>query len=195
MAKSTQFDRQEVVDKAMSLYWQKGFHATSMRNLQDEVNLRPGSLYAAFGSKEGLFKEALKNYTRIGLEQLDHCRSEHDSPLEAMKAFVKLQVIDTQVKAPNGMCMLAKTLGELTTEHEQLLEVTKQHLGEISDGFAKLLKQAQDRGEISTVKDAYQLAEYIQVQIAGLRVFAKINNDQDKLEAMIEDIFMHYPLA
>ncbi len=193
MAKSTPFDRQEVIDKATKLYWQKGFHATSMRNLQDEVDLRPGSIYATFGSKEGLFKEALKNYTRLGLEQLDHCCVAHSSPLNAMKVFVKMQVIDTQTEAPNGMCMLAKTLGELTSEHEQLLETTKAHLGEISARFAELLKRAQECDEISRVKSPTELAEYVQVQIAGLRVFAKINSDKDKIESMIDDIFAHYP--
>ncbi|MFA0500949.1 TetR/AcrR family transcriptional regulator, partial [Vibrio sp. 10N.222.46.A1] len=56
MAKTAKFDRQDVVDKATNLYWEKGFHATSMRNLQDVIDMRPGSIYAAFGSKEGLFK-------------------------------------------------------------------------------------------------------------------------------------------
>ena len=65
MAKATKFDRQDAVDKATHLYWEKCFHGTSMRNLQDVIDMRPGSIYACFGSKEGLFKEVLNNYAQI----------------------------------------------------------------------------------------------------------------------------------
>lgn len=59
MSKQAKFDRDDVIEKAKNLYWEKGYHATSMRNLQDVVDMRPGSIYAAFGSKDNLFKEAL----------------------------------------------------------------------------------------------------------------------------------------
>lgn len=99
MAKVAKYDRQQVVDKATNLYWQKGFHATSMRNLQDVIDMRPGSIYAAFGSKDGLFKATLRNYTDMGLAHIEACRQQHDSPIMALKAFVKAQVIDTQSTA------------------------------------------------------------------------------------------------
>ena len=108
MVKTAKFDRQEVIDKATNLYWKKGFHATSMRNLQDEIDMRPGSIYAAFGNKNGLFKETLRNYTDISIANLKQSKNECESPIEALKMFVKKQVIGTQDGAPNGMCMLAK---------------------------------------------------------------------------------------
>ena len=62
MSKNAKFDRTEVVEKATNLYWEKGYHGTSMRDLQTTVDLRPGSIYAAFGSKDNLFKEAINHY-------------------------------------------------------------------------------------------------------------------------------------
>ena len=113
MVKKAKFDRQKVINKATNLFWEKGFHATSMRNLQDEIDMRPGNIYATFGSKEGLFKEVLQNYTDMALAAIKQCQDDHDSPLEALKTFVKFQVIATQDNAPNGVCMLTKTLNEL----------------------------------------------------------------------------------
>ncbi|QBY05668.1 TetR/AcrR family transcriptional regulator [Thalassotalea sp. HSM 43] len=193
MAKTAKFDRQDVVDRATNLYWKKGFHATSMRNLQDEIDLRPGSIYAAFGSKDGLFKEALRNYTDMGLAQLEQLTVEYDSPITVLKAFIKAQVIDSQENAPNGVCMLSKTISELTEENQDLIDITKQHLAEIANEFIVLIKQAQDMSLIKSNKSAEDLASHLQVQIAGLRTFAKVHNDKDKLDAMIEDIFSHYP--
>ncbi|GGB21580.1 TetR/AcrR family transcriptional regulator [Agarivorans gilvus] len=195
MAKSAKFDRQEVVDKATNLYWKKGFHATSMRNLQDEIDMRPGSIYSAFGSKEGLFKETLRNYTDIGLAQIKRLRDEYDNPVDALKAFVKLQVIETQTDAPNGVCMLTKTMGELTQENQELLDVTKACLAEISDEFVKLIKEAQAQNIIDASRDPEELATHVQIQITGLRTFAKLNSDKALLNAKVDDIFRHHPFA
>ncbi len=193
MTKKTKYDRQEVIDKATNLYWKKGFHATSMRNLQDEIDMRPGSIYAAFGSKDELFKEALKNYTGMALTQLQQFRDEHDSVIATLTAFIKAQVIDTQNDAPNGMCMLAKTIGELTEDNQDLIDTTKVHLGEIVNAFILLIKEAQALGEIDKDKNAEDLAIHIQIQIAGLRTFAKMNGDKYLLSTKVEDIFSHYP--
>ena len=195
MAKSAKFDRQAVVDKATNLYWKKGFHATSMRNLQDEIDMRPGSIYSAFGSKEGLFKETLRNYTDMGLAQLQRLVDECDNPIDVLKAFVKSQVIDTQTDAPNGVCMLAKTMSELTEENQELIDVTKAHLGEISQQFEVLIKEAKIQGLIDTESDPEALASHIQIQITGLRTFAKLNSDKALLHSKIDDIFCHCPFA
>jgi AcrR family transcriptional regulator len=193
MAKAAKFDRQEVINKATNLYWQKGFYATSMRNLQDEIDMRPGSIYAAFGSKDELFKEALRNYTNIALTQLKQLQTDHNSPIEVLKAFVKIQVIDTQQDAPNGMCMLAKTISELTEDNQELIDTTKAHMGEIAQAFIQLIEKAKALGEIDNSKNAQALAIHLQIQIAGLRTFAKINNDKKLLAKKIDEIFSHYP--
>lgn len=193
MAKTAKFDRQDVINLATNLYWKKGFHATSMRNLQDEIDMRPGSIYAAFGNKDGLFKEALRHYTDMGIAQMANYRITHDSPIDALKAFVKYQVIECKKVAPNGLCMLTKTINELTSENQELIDLTKACLSEVAQEFANLIKQAQIAGEISSTKSALELANLLQVQIAGLRTYAKINIDNEKLDQMIEEFFSHYP--
>ena len=193
MAKVAKFDRQDVIDKATNLYWKKGFHATSMRHLQDEIDMRPGSIYAAFGSKDELFKEALKHYKNMAITQIQQLRTDLDSPMEVLKAFVKIQVIDAQNKAPNGMCMLSKTIGELTEDNQDLIDATKSHVSEIACAFVELIIEAQALDEIKKTKSAEDLAIHLQIQIAGLRTFAKVDNDSVKLAAIIDDIFKHYP--
>ncbi|GAB1623805.1 TetR/AcrR family transcriptional regulator [Agarivorans albus] len=195
MAKTAKFDRQAVIDKATNLYWKKGFHATSMRNLQDEIDMRPGSIYSAFGNKEGLFKETLRNYTDMGLLQVQRLIDEYDNPIDVLKAFVKSQVIDTQTDAPNGVCMLAKTMNELTEENQELIDATKAHLGEISQQFVVLIKEAQTQGLIDAGRDPEALASHVQIQITGLRTFAKLNSDKALLNSKVDDVFCHYPFA
>ncbi|MGL6259305.1 TetR/AcrR family transcriptional regulator [Vibrio sp. WXL210] len=193
MAKSAKFDRFEVIDKATQLYWQKGFHATSMRNLQDVIDLRPGSIYAAFGSKEALFKETLQYYSDSGVAKLARFRNQHGSPLQALKQFIRSQVIGSLTQAPSGMCMLAKTVAELTDEHAELLDFTRKALQRMEGEFAKVLSDAQKAGELDASKDPKKMAGYVQVQIAGLRTYAKVCNDPQRLEEMIDEMFSHHP--
>ncbi len=193
MAKTAKFDRQDVVDKATNLYWEKGFHATSMRNLQDVIDMRPGSIYATFGSKEGLFKETLARYTELGILNLNRFRSETDSPIKALENFIKRAVVESKQSAPNGMCMLAKTVAELTDEHAELSEEAKKSLKIMEGEFAKLIAEAQELGEISKDREPTQLARHVQVQIAGLRTYAKTCDDTELLNSMVEDIFKYHP--
>ena len=193
MRKNTKFDRDQVVDKATNLYWEKGFHATSMRNLQDVIDMRPGSIYAAFGSKEGLFKEALKRYTQQGIACLHECRQESSTPLGALKSFVKKIVIDTQTDAPNSLCMLTKTVAELTSDNAELLAEAKNSLKSIEEEFKVLIVEAQELGEIENDKDASILARHVQIQISGLRVYAKTYGPEAPLSQMVDDMFTYHP--
>jgi TetR/AcrR family transcriptional repressor of nem operon len=189
MSKSAKFDRADVVDKATKLYWEKGFHGTSMRNLQDVVDMRPGSIYATFGNKENLFKEALQHYAQVSFSRLSACKKASSSPLEALRVFVKSILIDTGKSVPSGMCMLVKSVAELTIENAELLLETKRLLSLIESEFAAIFKEAIEQGEISASKDPKHLAQYLQIQVMGLRTYVGANDNAQAIEALIDDIF------
>ncbi|NOH60508.1 TetR/AcrR family transcriptional regulator [Vibrio sp. RE88] len=193
MGNAAKFDRQQVIDKATHLYWEKGFHATSMRHLQEVIDMRPGSIYAAFGSKEELFKQALNHYTQMGISNLEQFKSQNDSPLAALKAFVKHLVLHSRKGAPDGMCMLAKSVAELTEANQDLLEEARHSLRLMERQFELVLQQAQQQGELSADKDTQRLASHVQIQISGLRTYAKTNDNPELLESLIDDMFSHYP--
>tara|TARA_R110000764_G_C10977086_1_gene379905 strand:- start:536 stop:1120 length:585 start_codon:yes stop_codon:yes gene_type:complete len=193
MSKKPKFNRDQVISNATNLYWEKGYHATSMRNLQDAIDMRPGSIYAEFGSKDGVFKASLQHYAQLGIGQLHSIRAVTSSPLGTLKTFVKQAVIDTQAGAPSCMCMLAKTVAELTDEQEDLLNVAKESLKSVENEFASLIVEAQKMGEVAVEKNASELARFLQIQITGLRMYAKTNDDNLPLEKMINELFDHYP--
>ena len=107
--------------------------------------------------------------------------------------FVKKQIIGTQDGAPNGTCMLAKTIGELTSENQDLIDITKSFLGEIGAEFVKVIEEAQSLGEVDQSKIAEDLATHLQIQIAGLRTYGKLNKDKSKMDTLINDVFNHHP--
>ncbi|MEP4891066.1 MAG: TetR/AcrR family transcriptional regulator [Aliiglaciecola sp.] len=192
MANNTKFDRDQVIDKALQLYWRRGFHGTSMRILQDEIDMRPGSIYAAFGSKEGLFKQALIRYTQLGSEHLQQCRSKTTSPLSALKDFMLSRVTDTQMSSPTCICLLAKTIAELTDENPELLEQAKASLKAMESSFETLIIEAQLAGELVQSQDSKKLARHVQINFSGLRTYIRVYGAQVPTEEIIDNIFAPY---
>lgn len=184
-------DREKVVQKATELFWSRGFHATSMRNLQQAIDLRPGSIYASFGSKEGLFKEALQHYADSNRARFEACIAAADGPLEGLKQFVRDSVIGRRGKAPNEICMLVKTVAELTEEDGDLLAFARQKLADVERTFAAVLEQAQQQGEVDPARDPARMARYLQIQLMGLRAYARTRGSDEELGELIDDIFAH----
>lgn len=190
MSKQARFDRDEVIEKAKNLYWQKGYHATSMRNLQDVVDMRPGSIYAAFGSKDNLFKEALKRYAEESSEQLALCIADAPTVLAGLKQFIRNATISNKDSMPSGMCMIVKTVGELTQgDSPELLASATSILEGVENAFVQIFQQAIEQGEISATKDPMTLARYLQVQIIGLRTYSQITSNTDVIEKLIDELF------
>ncbi|MDG3084887.1 TetR/AcrR family transcriptional regulator [Vibrio hannami] len=194
MANHAKFDRDDVVEKAKNLYWEKGFHATSMRNLQDVIDMRPGSIYSTFGSKENLFKEALLRYSSDFDQRIELCCNEEQSPLEALKLFVKASVIDSRHSAPSGMCMLVKTVAELTDENKELLSEAQRLLKNVETQFSRVIRMSIERGELDSASDPIKLARYLQVQVIGLRTYVRANNNEQDALDLLNDIFETGPL-
>lgn len=187
MVNTAKHDRQEVIQKATNLFWEKGFHATSMRNLQEVIDMRPGSIYASFGSKEGLFKQTLQCYADASLARLAACTEAASSPVEAIRTFIKMAVVDYRQSSPSGLCMLVKTISELTGDNAELLAEAKRLLAKVEDAFTALLAQAQQRRELDASKDPRRLARFLQMQLMGLRVYARANDDSERINDLIED--------
>ncbi|MEZ9133784.1 TetR/AcrR family transcriptional regulator [Vibrio breoganii] len=194
MGKRALFDRDDVINKAKDLYWEKGYHGTSMRALQDALDMRPGSIYAAFGSKDNLFKEAIQRYAEEGGEILNHSLENSDSNIGGLKTFIKTIIIEGRGSAPSGMCMVVKSVAELTeTDNPELLALAKQLLGDVEAELASILTQAMEAGELPSGKDPIELARYVQVQIIGLRTFARATNEVALVEKFIDGIFEDGP--
>ncbi|MDP5255255.1 MULTISPECIES: TetR/AcrR family transcriptional regulator [unclassified Vibrio] len=188
-------DPQIAIEKATELYWEKGFHATSMRALQEKIDMRPGSIYAAFGSKEGLFKRVLEHYADQSLALLATYRQQHESPLQAIKSFVHFAVIERAHTAPNEMCLLVKSISELTEENNaDLLATAKQALAQIESAMADFFRAAIEAGEIDAKQDPQSLASMLQVHIIGLRTYRRLCQDKQRMLDMIDHYFAQFDL-
>lgn len=191
MPRAAQYDRQQALNKAVMLFWQRGYHASSLKDLEHCLDMRPGSLYAAFGSKQELFIEALDSYAEQMSAQLQHSLASEDSSLAALKSFLtELVLCDSgKQEAPARACMIVKTLLEITPEDTLLHAKVNELLARMELNFEQLLMQAKNRGELKADVDCARLARLVQVQVMGLRSFAQRDLDKSQLAPLLDDLF------
>lgn len=190
MANKVKFERDNVVRVASQLFWQKGFHATSTRDLQEAVNMRPGSIYSAFGSKEGLYCESLKDYTVQMKTQIEGFLSSADTVLGGLRAFVENVVIKTKDCSPSAICMLVKANSEFAEKDSNLYELSLDLTAQFEAYLTQLFTKAINKGELSNTLTAVEYARFFQVQFTGLRGYFNRPNVEQFAEPMINQMFM-----
>ncbi|AOS96293.1 HTH-type transcriptional repressor ComR [Microbulbifer aggregans] len=189
MANTAKFDRREVLEKATRLFWQKGFHATSTRDLQQAVDMRPGSIYAAFGSKSGLFREVLHFYADDMALRLQQCMDSERSVLAGLRAFFRQTLLEGGDNAPSQLCLLAKSLSELEQGEEELLRETRALLAATEATFRHHLESAVAAGELSPLVKPAVLARQLQVQLIGLRSYLRATGNSEATGELVNNLF------
>ncbi|PCK00940.1 MAG: TetR family transcriptional regulator [Alteromonadaceae bacterium] len=189
MANPAKFNRDTVVSLACDLFWKKGFHATSTRDLQDAIDLRPGSIYAAFGNKQGLYTEALRHYANKMDDLLESCLEQHDSVIEGLKTFTKSALIDETEQQSCDQCMLIKATSEFKHEYPELKSLSESLLVEFETRLAQLFAQAIDAGELPKNGKAIDYARHFQIHFIGLRSYAARVTDKSLIDSLIEKMF------
>ncbi len=170
MARPVEYNREEVVEKAMQTFWKKGYHATSIADLVEATGLNPGSIYAAFKSKENFFITTIDYYGEKGIIAVQRMLIESPSFLEGVRAFI--QRIEEDVADPGSKrsCFLVNTLLELSSQSETARQRVKRYLDLIENLIRHALEMAQQNGELSAMLDTASLAAFIMCTVWGLRV-------------------------
>lgn len=170
MPRKPEYDREALIDRARDLFWKQGWAGTSLKDLERTLGLKPGSFYAAFGSKNALFELALDRYAQTGIKRLKGIVAEHGA-LRALQRYPALVVDKSHCSV--RACMLAKTVLELGNRDDQLAARANFHLSNMERLFAELFREAQSAGHVSTAYNADILARRYQSDLLGLRVSAE----------------------
>jgi len=190
MANKVKFERENVIRAARQLFWEKGFHATSTRDLQETINMRPGSIYSAFGSKEGLYSESLKDYTVQMKAQIDGFLAISDTVLDGLRAFVENVINDSRDCNPSAICMLVKANNEFADKNSSLFELSVDLAAKFEAYLTDLFEQAIDNGELKNHLSGLEYARFFQIQFTGLRGYVNRPEVEQLAQTMIDQMFM-----
>ena len=182
MARPREFNIDTALERAMDVFWSKGYEATSLDDLCEVTGLSRSSLYATFGSKRSLLLKSVDRYVEQRNPKLAAILAQ---PLPIRDAFAALarQFIDQIVSGPGRRgCFLGNCAAELPRSDRAALARVRQGLESTEATFRDALAQAQSRGELAADADVSALARFLMSGFQGLRLVGKVNPDRSTLE-------------
>ncbi len=188
MGRPREFDQNQALDRAMQVFWAKGYEAASLCDLTEAMGLSKSSLYDTFGGKNDLFVATIERYRQTVqakfLGELQARQRETGSARAAIAAIFD-RAVEAAVR-PDGRqgCFLGNCAVEIAGSDPGAAARVRAAMRATEDGFYEAVKAGQDRGEIASDRDARALARSLTSSQNGLLVMAKLDPD----EAALRDI-------
>jgi TetR/AcrR family transcriptional repressor of nem operon len=188
MKRARPYDREAALDAALNLFWTKGYHATSLKDLEVALNMKPGSIYAAFSSKEALYLAALERYFHRSKNALRDIGKETESPIEALTGLLR-QIGKGRADDPScRACMLVKTILDTAATDAPIADQSRVYLDRMREEIAILFDLAKSKGELPSNSDPDRLARRFQAELTALRIEAHRGTDKKDLAMLADDM-------
>ncbi len=181
------FDRDEVLDRAITTFWACGYSGASVDNLTDSMGINRPSLYATFGSKHDLFMEVIDRYSvTLGCQPVKALHSEADIK-KAVAAFFEASIRCATSKGKPRGCLIASVA---TIEAEKDTQVRKKMSGMFADAdraIADYFRAAQDDGRLSDEHDPQALARMVISITHSIATRARAGASRKQLSVLAND--------
>lgn len=188
MPRPPSFDRAEVIERATEVFWQRGYGGTSVSDLVQATGLKPGSLYAAFGSKKGVFLEVLKSYQADSADRLEGSLREAESPLEAIRSFFLGLVDETLEDSRHRGCLMVNAMLEYSRHDADVQGELVGGLRRIESLFGQALRRAGEQGELDPRLDADATAAFLVNNLWGIRVMCRGRPSRAAVEGVVRTV-------
>ncbi|MFF1695180.1 TetR/AcrR family transcriptional regulator [Streptomyces sp. NPDC058257] len=190
MARPRTFDEERALDAAMRAFWSNGYEATSTQDLCDATGLGRSSIYNTFSSKHELFQRALARYmdsmTSIQVEILEDTER---PPMERIRALFT-RVVDSEFECREDGhsigCLTVNTTVELAGRDPEAAEMLARDLAVRLAAISAVIRAGQSGGDITSTRDATDLARFLNAIIGGMRISAQGGADRATLTAIAE---------
>ena len=189
MARPREFDEAAVLDAAIERFWQRGYEATSVRDLADEMNIAGASLYNAFGDKRSLYERALNRYLdqtfRERIRRLEPSFPPREAIVVFLQEIIKRSLTDKQRRG----CMLVNSAIESAPHDSKFLEIVATFLDEVESFFFRCVSNGQRNGSITKAHSAEDLSKSLLGILLGIRVLARVRPERKLLEGLVRPVF------
>jgi TetR/AcrR family transcriptional repressor of nem operon len=189
MARPREFDEAAVLDAAIERFWQRGYEATSVRDLADEMNIAGASLYNTFGDKRSLYERALNRYLdqtfRERIRRLEPSLPPREAIVVFLQEIIKRSLTDKQRRG----CMLVNSAIESAPHDSKFLEIVATFLDEVESFFFRCVSNGQRKGSITKAHSAEDLSKSLLGILLGIRVLARVRPERKLLEGLVRPVF------
>ena len=172
MARKKQYNEDEVLEKAMRLFWKNGYETTSMKMLEKEMGINKFSIYASFGNKHGLFLESIKFYKKKTKDLFINLRNKNNG-IDDIKQFFYDSVAINQQEGNHKGCFVTNTYNEFAENDDLVIkEQMTQFMDSLKEIFIEKLSLDASKDEATVLKQA----NYLVLAKHGLAAATRVNN-------------------
>jgi TetR/AcrR family transcriptional regulator, copper-responsive repressor len=189
------FDRDAALERAMHVFWERGYEAASIADLTAAMGITPPSLYTAYGDKEKLFLEAIERYGKGPGSYVQRALDEEPTARRAIQRILEEAAEElTEACHPLGcMMVMATTNCSVAAEHIQTALVNRRALGVAM--MQARIQRGLDEGELPAATDANALANFYATVYQGMSMQAKDGATRESLLASVEMAMRSWPAA
>jgi AcrR family transcriptional regulator len=185
-----EFDRTAALDRAVELFWEKGFEATSIADLTSAMGIGSTSLYAAFGCKDDLFREAVERYVQGAGAEIWAAVTAADTAHGAVESYLMTTArAFTRGDCPTGCLIVLSALhvnGATEALRAELVDKRQANSAEL----AEILSRGVDTGEIPPTADLFAIARFYVTVQQGMSIQARDGADRATLETIARSALM-----
>ncbi len=186
MARPREFDRDEATESALALFWREGYAGAGIAELERATGVGRKGLYNTFGSKEGLFCEALELY-------IDRAEALILAPLEAPDAGrAEVESILRMLASPHGHlkqrrgCLLCHAAADGEADSEAVTRSVRGYFRRLREGFAHALRGAQAADELGVGRDPEILGDFLVGTVMGLSAMARAGRPRAQIQHYVD---------
>ena len=185
MGRTRSFDTGEVLDKAVDVFWERGYDAVGMQEICRVTGLNSGSLYAAFGDKRGLFIQALQRYMgKVSNQAIERLNGNSSGLAGIVDYFKSLVAAMVEGKRKWG-CLVTNSVVEFAMTDAEIAQAFRLHLARLEAAFAGAIERARHDGELPPGIPSTEAAAFLVCTVQGLNVLAKTRPGRETLETAV----------
>lgn len=185
MSRAREFDEEMAVQRAMRLFWRKGYETSTLPDLLKTMRISRGSFYNAFGTKREVLIRAIQRYVRTGMDGLlSPLAAETAGRAEIEKTFAQLLAYMSSPKGHQG-CLIGNSMTDAAMQDAELREMLLLARKETEDALARAFANGQASGAINNAANPRSAGRFLLNTISGLMVSCKTDPGPDELGDII----------
>ena len=188
MPRGKSFDEQEILKKAMELFWKKGYYATSIQDLVDYLGINRASLYDTYGGKKELFHKAFQYYRTTNTQALRKFLNSYDDVKEGLRNLYRVAIEESSLDKDLKGCFVVNTTTELVPNDAGALQALCDNKSTLEQLFFDYLSAGVKKGQISEQKDLKVIVSILFTYYNGLRIITKVNIDEQELYSSVDTL-------
>lgn len=179
------FDRDQALERVMETFWAKGYEGAQLNDLTAAIGITPPSFYAAFGSKEAAFREAVDLYVETVGARTRHALEKAASVRDSIRAMLESS-IDVALSSKPGGCLLILGVVNCLPDNRPAREHLLQARRKTVDMIVARLRRAMKDGELPADTDVARLAAFYHGILQAISFQARDGAKRKELHALID---------